>query len=340
MRAVHFLGPGRLELVDLPAPDLGRDEVRLRVERAGICGSDVATWRGDWPTAHIPSVKGHEISGTVIEVGPDVDRLTVGAEVAMRPVRGCGACRECARGRYNRCADFHFHAMDLPGGWAEEMVVRQDHARPLPPGVTLDSGAFAEPIAVVTHAFGLAGPLEGATVAVLGAGILGLLAVQIARARGAAAIYATGRQDRKLELAREFGAAVGDARVEDVVVAGLARGGPFDVILDCIGSSEALDQAIRLAAPGGTVLLVAGPHHPRLEFDYVAHREREVAIRGSRIYGEDFDDALPLLGSGAVNVEPLITHRFPLDQIDAAIREASGNRAGAIKVMLQPTSAP
>lgn len=337
MLAVRFLGPGQLELAEVPMLPLGPDEVRLRVDRAGICGSDVASWRGDWPSPKVPWIKGHEISGTVVEVGAEVGDLAPGTAVAVRPIRGCGECRYCGHGDYSRCQRAWMHGLNLPGGWAEEMVVNRAHARPLPPGVTVDQGVFAEPIAVITHAFGLVGSLRGAAVAVLGAGILGLLAVQVARALGATAVYATGRQDKKLALALELGAdAVGDTRRDDVVAVGLASGGPYDVVLDCIGSSEALDQAVRLGAPGGTILLVAGPHHPRLELDYVAFRDRELAIRASRIYGEDFDEALPLLADGAVRVEPLITHRYPLTQVDAAMREAHRNRAGAIKILLEP----
>jgi 2-desacetyl-2-hydroxyethyl bacteriochlorophyllide A dehydrogenase len=336
MRGVLFHGPRELTVVDLPLPPLAPDEVRLRVERSGICGSDVASWRGDWPTAVVPSVKGHEVCGTVTEIGAAVSGVLPGMLVAVRPIRGCGVCRSCARGAYNRCGDWSMYGLQRPGGWADEMVVRQDHARPLPPGVTADQAVLTEPLAVVTHAFGLAGSLRGASVAILGAGTLGLLAIQAARLLGATSVYATGRQDRKLALAERFGARVGDARTEDVVAAGLARGGPFDVVLDCIGSSEALNQGLRLAAAGGTVLLVAGPHHPTLELDYVEFRAREVSLIASRIYGADFDDAIALLGRGELDLAPLITHRFDVEHAPEAVAFADANRADAIKVVLQP----
>ena len=207
-------------LIDRPSPPLAHDKVRLRVERAGICGSDIATWKGDWPSPHVPSVKGHEVCGSVVEVGSGEDRLTAGQLVAVRPIRGCGTCKHCQRGNYSRCAQFMMYGQQQPGGWAEEMVVRYDHARPLAPSVTPDQGLFAEPIAVIAHAFNLAGSLQGASVAILGAGVLGLIAIQVAKARGASRVFATGRQDKKLELARRFGAATADARTDDVVKAG------------------------------------------------------------------------------------------------------------------------
>ncbi|MCC6175077.1 MAG: alcohol dehydrogenase catalytic domain-containing protein [Chloroflexi bacterium] len=336
MRAVMFQGPRRLEVVDLPPASCGADEVRLRVERSGICGSDLASWRGDWQMGTVPQVKGHEVCATVAEVGQDVTRVKPGDLVAVRPIRGCGQCRYCERGEYSRCKQFIMYGQQYRGGWAEEMVVRQDHARPLPTGVTADQGVFAEPIAVDAHAFNLYGPLDGKSVAILGAGTLGLLAIQIARIRGADRVYATGRQDRKLELALQFGAVVGDSRHEDVVERGLAEGGPYDVVLDCVGSSETLDQAIALSASGGMIVLVAGPHHARLDFDYVAFREREVAMIASRIYGEDFDDALDLLATGNLDLAPLLTHRFALADAPEALVFANEHRSDVIKAVLEP----
>jgi 2-desacetyl-2-hydroxyethyl bacteriochlorophyllide A dehydrogenase len=336
MRAVLFHGTGKLEVVDRPSPTLAADEVRLRVERSGICGSDIATWKGDWPSPHLPSIKGHEVCGSVLEVGSGVDRLTAGQLVAVRPIRGCGSCRHCQRGNYSRCNRFMMYGQQHPGGWAEEMVVRHDHARPLASSVTPDQGLFAEPIAVVAHAFNLAGSLQGASVAVLGAGVLGLIAIQVAYARGASRVFATGRQDKKLELARRFGAVTADARTDDVVAVGLEHGGPYDVVLDCIGSSEALNDAILLSEAGGWIVLVAGPHYPELHFNYVEHRLREVAVIASRIYGEDFDDCLGLLASGKLDLAPLLTHRYAIDDAVEAMAFASSNRADAIKVALQP----
>ena len=336
MRAVLFHGTGRLEVVDQPSPTLAADEVRLRVERSGICGSDIATWKGDWPSPHLPSIKGHEVCGSVLEVGSGVERLTAGQLVAVRPIRGCGECRHCQRGNYSRCQQFMMYGQQHPGGWAEEMVVRHDHARPLASSVTPDQGLFAEPIAVVAHAFNLAGSLQGASVAVLGAGVLGLIAIQVAYARGASRVFATGRQDKKLALARQFGAVTADARTDDVVAVGLDHGGPYDVVLDCIGSSEALNDAIRLSEAGGWIVLVAGPHYPELHFNYVEHRLREVAVIASRIYGEDFDDCLGLLASGKLDLAPLLTHRYAIDDAVEAMAFASSNRADAIKVALQP----
>jgi 2-desacetyl-2-hydroxyethyl bacteriochlorophyllide A dehydrogenase len=337
VRAVMFRGTRNVEVVEVPSAALLPDEVRLRVDRAGICGSDLATWRGDWPSPVVPSIKGHEVCGTIVETGAEVDAARVGELVAVRPIRGCGDCRYCQQGLYSRCSDFRMYGGHYPGGWAEEMVVRQDHARTLAPHVSMDDAGFAEPIAVVAHGFNLAGSLEGASVAVLGAGVLGLIAIQVARARGARAVYATGRQDKKLELAKQFGATVGDTRTQDVIAAGLEQGGPFDVVFDTIGSSEALNQALKLSARGGWVLLVAGPHEPTLSFDYTDHHRREVAIMSSLIYGEDFDDCLPLLNNGSLELAPLLTHRFPVKDAPAAVEFANANRSEVIKAMLQPS---
>lgn len=336
MRAVLFHGTGQLEVVDQPSRALAANEVRLRVERSGICGSDIATWKGDWPSPHVPSVKGHEVCGSVLEIGSAVDRLETGQLVAVRPIRGCGSCRHCQRGNYSRCTQFMMYGQQEAGGWAEELIVRHDHARPLAPSVTPDQGLFAEPVAVIAHAFNLAGSLQGASVAILGAGVLGLIAIQVAYARGASRVFATGRQDKKLELARRFGAVTADARKDDVVRVGLEHGGPYDVVLDCIGTSEALNDAILLSEAGGWIVLVAGPHEAELHFNYVEHRLREVAVIASRIYGEDFDDCLDLLAGGKLDLAPLLTHRYAIDDAVEAMAFAASNRADAIKVALQP----
>jgi 2-desacetyl-2-hydroxyethyl bacteriochlorophyllide A dehydrogenase len=334
-----FRGTRDIEVVEVPSAPLQPDEVRLRVDRAGICGSDLATWRGDWPSPVVPSIKGHEVSGTIVETGAEVDGSRVGELVAVRPIRGCGDCRYCERGLYSRCSDFKMYGGHFAGGWAEEMVVRQDHARTLAPHVPHDDAGFAEPIAVVAHGFNLVGSLEGASVAVLGAGVLGLIAIQVARARGARSVYATGRQDKKLALAKHFGAATGDTRSQDPITAGLEQGGPFDVIFDTIGSSDALNQGLKLSARGGWILLLAGPHEPTLSFDYADHHRREVAILSSLIYGEDFDDCLPLLNEGTLDLAPLLTHRFAVADAVHAVEFANDNRSDVIKAVLQPSLA-
>lgn len=335
MKAAQLQAPNEFAIVDLPSRPLGRGEVRVRVASTGICGSDMGIIRGLNPFARYPVVPGHEFSGTLAEVG-EGSRFKVGQRVYVKPMPTCGQCKACLAGEFNHCPDLKVLGVHMDGSYAEEVVVAEDLVRPLPDGMSFDEGAMIEPAAIGVHTVNRSLLKPGETVAVLGAGVIGLMVAQVAKARGAGAVFASDVLDSRLELARELGVdAVANAEKQDVVKAGLESVGPFDAVVDLAGPRHTLDQAIALARAGGRIVLLVPPEDPKLVVDdFTSVFRKELTLRVSRLYDKDFDDAAPLIAAGKIRVMPLVTHRFPLDRVREAVDVVANRRENAVKVML------
>jgi 2-desacetyl-2-hydroxyethyl bacteriochlorophyllide A dehydrogenase len=324
----------------VPAPAPGPGEVLVRVRAAGICGTDYRIWSGERKVAY-PLVPGHEFIGDVAAVGPGVTRVAAGVRVAVEPNWGCGRCDLCRDGLANLCLARVAVGIDRAGGFAEAVVLPEAACWAVPAAVPDERLLFAEPLAVVARAVGRAAPRTGESAAVLGAGTLGLLALQLLRRRGCR-VLVIGRSSRRLDLARALGA---DAAVAtegpgaaDPVAAARALSGRdgVDLLVEAAGTAAAVELAlgrVGLVRPGGRVVLTGLPHEPAsVEFFWLVRRE--IDVRGSMIYRGEFGEAVDLLAGGAVDVGPLLTHRFPLDRIDAAL--AAHRDPAAIKVAVFP----
>jgi L-gulonate 5-dehydrogenase len=334
VRAVRVVSPGVVEVVQRERRALGPGEVRLQIEAIGVCGSDVALMGGRHPYAVYPVTPGHEIGGRVVEATPE-SGLSLGQRVTVRPLLTCGTCRACREGRYNHCPEVRVLGVHVDGGMAEEFTLPSALVFPVPEEVSAEEAAMVEPTAVAVHVCHRAGITRGSTVAILGTGVIGLLALQVARARGARAILGIDRVVERLALASALGASrVVDSRNEDVTAAGLELcPDGFDVILETVGVEATLGYALDLARRGGAVVLVALPHG-RSGFDFEPVYRKELSLRATRLYAEDFAEAVPLVATKRVAVDSLITHRFPLDQAARAL-SLPGERPGeAIKVMV------
>ncbi len=334
MKAVRLNAPLQAEVIDLPSAQVGPGEVRVKVERAGICGSDAHRFKGEHYLARWPGFPGHECSGTVSEVGPGVE-VPIGQRVAIMPMFSCGTCAACRRGEPNHCADLQVLGAHRPGCYAEEIVVAAANLRPLPDGMSMDEGALVEPTGIAVHCANRGQLQPGDRVAILGAGSIGLLIQQVAKARGAGYILATGRVDEKMALARQMGAdEIVNATHEAVVSP--ERADSFDLVFDAVGGQETMDQAISLVRPGGRILALAVPHGGALPLNYGEFYRKELSLRAARLYDADFDEAITLIASGRVKPMPIITHRFALAQAPQALAEVVNNRRQAIKILLEP----
>jgi L-iditol 2-dehydrogenase len=324
-----------VEGVAPPAP--GPGEVLVRVRAAGICGTDYRIWTGARPVAY-PLVPGHEFIGEVSDVGAGVTRVGPGQRVAVEPNWGCGACDLCRDGLGNVCLRRTAVGIDRDGGFAELVVLPERACWPAPDGLDDDRLLLTEPLAVVARAIGRAAPRPGEAAAVVGTGSLGLLAVQVLRARGCR-VLAVSRSERRLGLARSLGA---DATVAldggDPVAAARALSGRdgADLVIETAGTAEAVELVlgeVGFVRPGGRVILTGLPHEPsRVEFFWLVRRE--IDVRGSMIYQGEFAEALALLAQGTVQVAPLLTHRYPLEAIATALE--IHRQPGAIKVAVFP----
>jgi 2-desacetyl-2-hydroxyethyl bacteriochlorophyllide A dehydrogenase len=334
MLAAVLRAPRALTLSAVPSPSPGPADAVIRVKAAGLCGTDYRIWTGERPVQY-PRVMGHEFVGTVAAVGRDVRHLSVGQMVAVEPNYSCGTCPLCREGNRNLCLSRVAIGIDVDGGFAEEATVPARCCWPAPDGLGDERLLLAEPLAVVVRAVGRGAPVAGETAAVLGLGSLGLLAVQVLKARGLR-VLAVARSTRRLSLARELGAdAVALAGADDDTAAARAFSGRegVDLVIETAGTAVAVEQAVSLGRPGGRVVLTGLPHEPTaLNFFWVVRRE--MRIIGSMIYQDEFPEAMRLLASGAVRVDRLLSRTFPLDRIDQAFE---AHRApDSIKVAVLP----
>jgi 2-desacetyl-2-hydroxyethyl bacteriochlorophyllide A dehydrogenase len=341
MRAAVLTGPRAFRLETVRDPTVGAGEALVRVAAAGICGTDYRIWTGERRVRY-PLIPGHEFIGDVVAVGPGVNRIAPGNRVAVEPNWGCATCDLCRAGSGNLCLARTAVGIDRDGGFAELAVLPERACWPAPAGLASDVLLFAEPLAVVARAVGRAAPQPGETAAVVGAGTLGLLALQLLRARGCR-VLVVGRTDRRLGLARELGAESTVAGAGEAIVDAarrLAGRDGVDLVVETAGTVEAVELSVGqvgFVRPGGRVVLTGLPHSPaRIEFFWVVRRE--IDIRGSMIYRDEFGEAVALLAGGRVDVEPLLTHRFPLAAIDAAL--AAHRDPTSIKVAVFPGDTP
>ena len=332
MNAAVLHGPRALTVQPTASPRPTAAAVTVRVTAAGLCGTDYRIWTGDRAVAY-PRVMGHEFVGRVAALGSDVTTLAVGDRVVIEPNYSCGRCPLCREGNRNLCFERTAIGIDVDGGFAEEVTVPARCGWRIPDGVDDMHALLTEPLAVVVRAVGRGEPRTGTTAAVVGAGSLGLLALQVLRARGARVIV-VARTPTRLPLARELGAdaihLAADGPLEAAARRFSGREG-VDLVVETAGTPEAVNAALELVRPGGRVVLTGLPHEPTPVAFFSVVR-REVTIVGSMIYQDEFPEALRLVAEGHVRTTPLVTHRFPLADVGAA--STAHRDPAAIKVAL------
>jgi 2-desacetyl-2-hydroxyethyl bacteriochlorophyllide A dehydrogenase len=335
VKAVQVLEPGRVQHIERDPTPLQDGAVRVRIEAVGICGSDVALMAGKHPYAVYPVVPGHELGGTVIDAGPGTD-FAPDQRVAIRPTLSCGHCTACQAGRTNHCPDVRVLGVHLDGGMADEIVLPENLLFSVSGIMNSELAAMVEPTAVAVHLCHRAGIEAGNSVAIIGAGVIGMLAMQIARAWDAGTILAVDRLPQRLEIARKLGAdIVVDNRREDTQKAAqkVCPDG-FDVVLELVGREETLSDAVEMVRRGGTITMVALAHHP-VTFNFEPVYRKEITLQSTRLYVDsDIEEAISLLASGQVDPGPLITHRLPLSQAAEAMALLTDHPEQAIKVLL------
>ena len=338
MRVAVYYNNNDVRLEEMPVPSIGRDELLVRVEASGICGSDVMEW---YRIMRAPLVLGHEIAGTIAEVGDNVSKYKVGDRVFVSHHVPCNTCRYCKAGHHTVCDTLRSTNFD-PGGFAEYLRVPAINLESgvflLPEGMSNDQGVFIEPLACVYRGQRAAGIKPGQDVLIIGSGITGLLHIKLAAALGAGSIFATDINKYRLDMAGKSGAHVIDA-ADDVSkrLQELNDGRLADVVIICTGAMPAIEQALKSVERGGTVLFFASPEPgvdvPLPVFDLW---KNEVTIVNT--YGAspgDISEAIGLIHTGGVEVEDMITHRFGLADTGKGFKLVAG--AGeSMKVIIEP----
>ncbi|NMO53327.1 alcohol dehydrogenase catalytic domain-containing protein [Actinoplanes sp. TBRC 11911] len=318
---------------DAEVPRPGAGEVQVRTVVAGVCGSDAHALQGRHPFITLPYAPGHEVAGVVTEIGAGVTNVAVGDRVTMEPFLPCWECKQCLAGRQNVCERLGFFGCGHDqGAMAEFFTVDQRRLHGIPDQLDWTQAAFIEPLSTPVHAIRLAGGVAGKTVAILGAGTIGLLTLRAARAYGAKRVVMTARSELNRARALKFGPdAVVDANAEDAVLLE-ALGESADVVFDCVAEQSTMDQALALANKAGTVVVVGVPPEP-VTVPLPMIQDSQLSIRGSATYlPEDFADAMRLLTDGSVVVDEMVTSLRPLAEAAGAFDDAC---SGAhIKVLL------
>jgi len=331
-RVVIYPGQIAVETADIPAP--GPNEVLIRTLVAGVCGSDLHAAHGRHPFVALPYRPGHEVVG-VVEATGAAEGLTPGQRVTVAPYLPCWACKMCTSGRENLCENLGFFGCGYSqGGMADYFTVPVDRLYPVPETLDDHAAALIEPLATPVHAVRLAGDVAGRSVAVLGAGTIGLLTLAVLRARGAGKIVSTDPNPGKRARAAALGAdATIDARTPDAVdQVRKVLGGSADIVFDCVAVQSSMDQAIAMADKGGTVVVVGVPAQA-VTVPLPIVQDHQIRIQGSATYlPEDFRESAELLRTGAVKTADFVTATRPLAQVAEAFDLASsGNH---VKVLV------
>ncbi|BAL91332.1 putative alcohol dehydrogenase [Actinoplanes missouriensis 431] len=346
MKVVRFHAPGDVRFEDVPEPEAGPGEVKIRVRNCSTCGTDVKISKFGHHHIHPPRVMGHEIAGEVVAVGDGVEGWQPGDRVQVIAAIPCGECAECRRGRMTVCPNQVSMGYHFEGGFAQFMVVptevlKVDGLNRIPDGVSFAEASVAEPLACALNAQNLARVGEGDDVVVIGSGPIGCLHVRLARARGAARVFLVELNRERLDMAANLvkpDAAICAGEVDPVEeVRKLTDGRGADVIITAAASGKAQEQAIEMAARQGRISFFGGlpKDNPTITCDSNLVHYRELMIIGANGSSPSHNkEALQLVATGAVPVADLITHRLPLEgAIDAFGIVARGE---AIKVTIEP----
>ena len=335
---IHEARDLRVEERDPGAP--GPGEVRIRLAAGGVCGSDLHYYNhGGFGSVRLkePMILGHEVSGHVVEVGPGVDGLAPGDLVAVSPSRPCGVCRFCAEGLHNLCLHMRFYGSAMPfphiqGAFREELIA--DAAQCVrAEGLSAAEAAMAEPLSVGLHATRRAGELLGRHVLVTGCGPIGVLAILAARRAGAAEIVATDLIPNALKHAAAAGAdrTIDMAENPDALDVYTADKGHFDVLYECTGTAGALSGAIAAMRPRGVLMQLGLGGDMTVPMMQITVKELD--LRGSFRFHEEFTTAVKLMQSGLIDVKPVITHTVPLADAELAFRIAN-DRGQSMKTQI------
>ena len=337
MRQAVMNAPGEIVFRDVEAPVPGKGQVRITIQRIGVCGSDIHVFHGKHPFVEYPLVQGHEYAGVVESVGEGVTKVAVGDLVTATPQEVCGTCPPCRRGQYNACEALKVRGFQAAGCAQDLCVTEEEKIVELPSEFTPEQGAFVEPVAVAAHSTGRAGDLTGHNVVVAGAGTIGNFVAQACRSRGAAKVLITDISDFRLDVARQVGidltCNVANEPLEKAVKREFGPDG-FDLAVEVSGAEPSLTSLVAGIGKGGTLLIV-GVYGDKPKVDMSVVCEHELTMKGSMMYRhEDWEQAVKWIASGDVVTFPLVSRHFPFEKYEDAYDfiEKEGERS--MKVMI------
>lgn len=343
MKALLLSEYSRLDFLDVPMPRPGPDDVLIKVEACGICGSDVHGYDGASGRRIPPVVMGHEAAGSVAALGSNVTGLREGQHVTFDSTVYCGKCQYCLRGETNLCAYREVLGVSTPdfrrsGAFAEFVSVPRRIVHPLPDELSLDDAAMVEPLSVAVHAVKLSQITPNGAALVVGAGMIGLLTLQALRAAGCSSVIVSDIDDSRLELAKELGAtATVNAKTADTVaeVKRHTSSDGVDVALEAVGSTPTIKTAIESVRRGGTVTLI-GNIAPTVEIPLQTVVSRQIRLQGTAASAGEYPECIAMLADGRVNIKPLVSMVAPLAEGAHWFERLHAREANLMKVILTP----
>lgn len=338
MRALLYEGPWEMPLRDLPTPEPASNEVLVGVRASGVCGSDVHGFTGATGRRTPGIVMGHEFSGSILAVGEQVTDHAVGERVIVQPLHLCGECAMCRAGRANLCRQRTLIGMDVHGAYAEAVRVPADQLYPMPDDLSYEHGALTEPLSIALHAVNITPINLMETVAIVGTGPIGLLTLLAARLKGAGTIIVTDRSPHRLELARRLGADLVINVAEDdplEIVQNATDGAGVHVAFEAVGIAATVQQALSLTRVGGNITWI-GNSQRDITINMQQIVTREITIRGTYGFNQEFAQAIEVLRSKRIDVAPLIEQVAPLEHGPQVIHDLAKGTLDAVKVILTP----
>jgi L-iditol 2-dehydrogenase len=332
--------PGRIEFSDVPVPKPGPTQALLKVKRIGICGSDIHAFHGIHRFVTFPIVQGHEGSGEIVETGSEVSGFAAGDRVTVRPQASCGRCIHCLGGNFNLCEEYKVIGVigGIAGMASEYFQVEASLLHKLPDGMSFDQGAMVEPAAVAVHSIRRGGRIQGAKVLVFGAGPIGNLVAQAAKAFGAQQVMITDINQTRLDLAQkcQIDYCINTSK-EDLKKAVCDRFGRdrADIIFDCAAVKATILNSIDLARRGSSILIVGNFNEP-VSLELALVQRREISLIGVMNYiGADFDDAIQLIAAGKIRTTEFVSAYFGLKDYLSAYHYIQANTNSVMKVMIK-----
>ncbi len=341
MKACNLHAVNDLRYEEVPDPVIGPDEVLVKIKAAGICGSDIPRvfTKG---TYHFPTIPGHEFAGEIVETA-EQDRNLMGAKLAVFPLIPCNECSACQIGEYPQCKNYDYYGSRRDGGFAEYISVRKWNLVFVPENVPFEQAAMCEPCAVAIHALGQVGIMLDDTVAIFGAGTIGLIAAQVAMAWGAKQVVLIDVDSKKLEFAKKIGFThtVNSMNMDPAeYIADLTGGVGADVALEAAGVGPSLENCLKSIKTFGRVVLMGNPASDMkvAQKAYWEILRKQLTLKGTwnssyNYSHNDWHSAISCMQSGKIQLEPLITHRFPFSKCKEAFEVMQDKNQFSVKVM-------
>lgn len=343
MKAMMLTGIRKMEMMDVPDPEIKNDnDVLIKMQTIGLCGSDVHYYVSGKIGSQVvkyPFAVGHECAGIVEKVASGVTRVKPGDRIAVEPAISCWKCDQCKASRHHTCRKLKFLGCpgQIEGCLSEYIVMPQESCFKITDQMTMPQAAVSEPLAIGVYAVKQSVPMQNAKVAILGMGPIGLSVMLPAKAQGALNIYVTDKIDKRVALAANNGATwAGNPDKEDIVakILDIAPGG-MDVVFECCGKQEALDQAIELLKPGGKLMLIGIPEVDRISFSIDRLRRKEICVQNVRRQCNCVQDSLDMIDNKDFDVDFMVTHHFKFEKCKEAFDLVAGYEDGVVKAMIE-----